>query len=154
MIDWLRSTRGLTALLVVSLGVNLFLASMVAGRITGEATQGTYTKRSIQAMLTPLPDAKREILRRELNTAMPQMRQQFAALQKARAALSEEMVKPTPDRSLLERDFLAVRTHTSAIRSELQGAMMRVLPALSQDERRALVQSLTQRQSGGGIALP
>ncbi|MBN9279138.1 MAG: periplasmic heavy metal sensor [Hyphomicrobium sp.] len=154
MIDWLRSTRGLMALLVVSLAVNVFLASMVIGRITGEATQSTYTKRSIQAMLTPLPDAKREIVRRELNTAMPQMRQQFAALQKVRTALSEEMVKPTPDPGALERNFLAVRTHASAIRAELQQAMIRALPSLSQEERRALVQSLDQRQSGRGITLP
>ena len=60
-------------------------------------TQGSQTRRSIQAMLAPLPDAKRELVRREIDTAMPRVREQFAALQKARAALAEEMVKPTPD---------------------------------------------------------
>lgn len=154
MIDWLRSTRGLTTLLVVSLGANLFLVSMVVGRISGEATPSTYTKRSIQAMLAPLPDAKREIVRREINVAMPEMRQHFAALQKVRTTLSEEMVKPTPDSRALELYFLAVRTHASAIRAGLQQAMVRALPSLSQDERRALVRSLTQPQSGGGVALP
>jgi len=154
VIDWLRSTRGLATMLVVSLGVNIFLASMVVGHITGEAAQGSYTRRSIQAMLKPLPDAKREIVRREINAAMPEMRAQFADLQKARAALSEEMVKGAPDSSALERNFLAVRTHTGAIRAELQRAMIRALPSLSQDERRALAQSLAQRPGSGGIALP
>ena len=97
-------------LLVASLGANLFLGGMLAGRIAGDVTQGSQTRRSIQAMLAPLPDAKRELVRREINTAMPQVRQQLAALQKARAALAEEMVKPTPDSAALERGFAAVQT--------------------------------------------
>ena len=154
MMAWLGSTRGLTVLLVASLGANLFLGGMVAGRITGDVTQGSQTRRSIQAMLAPLPDAKRELVRREINAAMPQVRQQFAALQKARAALAEEMVKPAPDSGALERGFAAVQFHTMAIGAELQRAMVRALPALTQEERRALVRALARRQSGGALPLP
>ena len=32
--------------------------------------------------------------------------------------------------------------------------MMRALPGLSQEERRALVQALARRQSGGALPLP
>ena len=154
MIAWLRSTRGLIMLLAASLGANLFLGGMVAGRVAGEVTQGSQTRRSIQAMLAPLPHAKRELVRREINGAMPQVREQFAALQKARAALAEEMVKPTPDNGALERGFAAVQFHTTEIGTELQRAMMRALPSLTQDERRALVQALARRQSGGALPLP
>ena len=40
MIAWLRSARGLAALLVVSLALNLFLGGMLVGRITGQAVRG------------------------------------------------------------------------------------------------------------------
>ncbi len=151
MIAWLRTTRGLTMLLVASLGANLFLGGMVAGRITGDAAQGSQTQRSIRAMLAPLPDAKRKLVRREIDAAMPRVREQLAALRKARAALAEEMVKPTPDSGALERGFAAVQLHTMEIGGELQQAIMRALPALTQDERRALVRALLQRRSAGGL---
>ena len=153
MIAWLGTTRGLIMLLAVSLCANLFLGGMVAGRITGDVTQGSQTRRSIQAMLAPLPDAKRELVRREINAAMPQVRQQLAALQKARAALAEEMVKPAPDSGAIERGFAAVQFHTMEIKAELQRAIMRALPGLTQEERRALVQALSRRQSGSALPL-
>ena len=151
MIAWLGSTRGLTALLVASLGANLFLGGMVLGRVTGEATQGSQTRLSIQAMLAPLPDAKRELVRQEIGAIMPQVQQQFAALQKARAELAEEMAKPALDSGALERGFTAVQTHTMAIKAEFQQAIMRGLPALSQEERRALANALAHRKSGSAL---
>jgi uncharacterized membrane protein len=138
-------------LLVASLGANLFLAGLVTGRITGEATQGSQTRRSIQAMLAPLPDGKRELVRREINAAMPQVRREFSALQKARASLLEELAKGTLDGAAIERGFADVQSHTAAIRLALQQAMMRVLPDLTQEERRALVQALAQQPSGGAL---
>lgn len=82
---------------------------------------------------------------------MPRVREQLAALQKARVALAEEMVKPTPDSGELERGFAAVRLHTMEIGGELQRAIMRALPALTQEERRALVRALARRQGAGGL---
>jgi len=154
VIAWLGSTRGLTVLLLVSLGANLFLGGMVMGRITGEATQGSQTRRSIHAMLAPLPNVKRELVRREINAAMPQVRRQFAALQEARAFLTEELVRSAPDTAAIERGFADVQKHTGAIRAELQQAMMRALPALTQQERRALVQALARQHSGGALPFP
>ncbi len=151
MMAWLRSTRGVTVLLAASLGANLFLGGMVAGRIAGDVTQGSPTRRSIEAMLAPLPDAKRKLVRQEINGAMPRVRERLAALQKARAGLAEEMVKPAPDGGVLERDFAAVRRHTMEIGAELQRAIMRALPALTQEERRALVRALVRRQGAGGL---
>ena len=151
MIAWLCSTRGLTLLLAVSLGTNLFLGGLVAGRVLGEATQGSQTRRSIQAMLAPLPPAKRELVRREINAVMPEVRQQLAALQKARAAVTEELAKSTLDNGAIERGFAAVQTHTSAIRAAFQQAIVRALPALSPEERRAFVQALGRHQSGSAL---
>ena len=154
MMAWLRSARGLAMLFVVSLGANLFFGGVLAGRLTGQVAPESETRRSIQAMLAPLPDAKRELVRKEIGAAMPRVREQFAALLKARAALAEEMVKPTPDGATLDRGFAAVQAHTTAIGTELQQALARALPALTQEERRALVQALARRRSGSALPLP
>ena len=154
MIGWLRSGRGQAALLVVSLALNLFLGGILVGRVTGQAVAESQTRRSIQAMLEPLPDAKRDLVRKEIAAAMPGVRQRFAALQSARASLAEEMMKPAPDKAALERGFADVQTQTTAIGSELQQAMVRALPLLTQEERRAMVQALARRQSGGALPLP
>jgi uncharacterized membrane protein len=149
MIAWLGSARVLATLLLISLGANLFLGGMILGRASGDVTQVSQTRRSIEAMLAALPDAKRELVRREIGIAMPQVQQQFSALQKAE--LAEEMIKPAPDRGALERGFAAVQTHTNSIRAELQHALMRAMPALSQGERRALVDALSRHQSGSAL---
>lgn len=154
MIAWLGSRRGLTTLLVVSLAANLFFGGVLAGRLTGQAAQESQTRRSIQAMLAPLPEARRQLVRDQLATAMPQVRAEFAALQKARAALAQEMVAPIVDSAVLETRFAAVQTHTTAIGSALQRAIIRTLPDLSQDERRAMVEALARRQSQGALPLP
>jgi uncharacterized membrane protein len=151
VIAWLRSTRGLTMLLAASLGANLFLGGIIAGRFTGDVTQGSPTRRSIEAMLASLPDAKRELVRQEINGALPRVREHLAALQKVRAALAEEMVKPNVDSAALERGFAAVQFHTKEMGAELQRAVIRALPALTQEERRALVGALLRRQGAGGL---
>lgn len=152
MIAWLRSARGLATLLAVSLGVNLFLGGVLAGRITGQAGQESQTRRSIQAMLAPLPEDKRALVRKEIRAVMPKVREQFAALQAARAALAGELVKPVPDTTALERDFAEVQARTVAIGTALQQAILRAVPSLTQEERRAMVQALARRQ--GAVALP
>lgn len=151
MMAWLGSTRGLTVLLLLSLGANLFLGGLLAGRITGEVAHGSQTRRSIQAMLAALPAAKRELVRREIDAAMPQVRRAFAALQKARAALAEQLARSSLDVAAVERGFAEVQAHTDAIRAELQRAITRALPALTEEERRALAQVLARQQSGSAL---
>jgi hypothetical protein len=94
---------------------------------------------------------KRKLVRKAISGAMPRVRQQLAALEKGRAALAEEMVKPMPDSCALERGFAAVRLHTMEIGGALQQATMRALPALTQEERRALARALARRQGAGGL---
>lgn len=145
---WLRRTPFLVTLLLASLGGNLFLGGMVLGRATLEVTQGSQTRRSVHAMVAALPEGKRDLVRREIGAAIPRVEEHFAALRKARAALAEDMARPELDAGALERGFAAVQTHTNAIRAELQQAMMRALPALSQEERRALVNAMMRHQKG------
>jgi uncharacterized membrane protein len=147
VIAWLRSARGLATLLAVSLAANLFLGGMLAGRITGQKGQESHIRQNIRAMLAPLPEEKRALVRKEIATEMPRVREQFAALQQARARLAEEMVKPAPDPAALQRGFAEVQAHTMAIGTALQLAIQRALPLLTQEERRAMAQALARREA-------
>ena len=150
MMAWLRSARGLGTLLALSVAANLFLAGILAGRLTGTATQDSPTRRSIQAMLAPLPEDKRALERREIAVEMPRVREQFAALQSARAALALDMTKPTPDAAAIARGFAEVQARTVAIGGLLQQAVLRALPSLTQEERRAMVEALARHRRSGG----
>jgi uncharacterized membrane protein len=146
--------RWLVALLFVSLAVNLFLGGVLAGRSTGQAVSESQTRRSIQAMLAPLPEAERDLVRKEIGLVMPKVRERFEALQRARALLAQEMVKPTADSAALERAFAEVQTHTTAIGADLQQAIARALPRLTQAQRQSMVQALARRDSSGALPLP
>jgi len=148
VIAWLRSARGLATLLALSLAANLFLGGVLAGRLTGQAGQESQTRRSIQAMLAPLPEEKRALVRKEVRAALPVVREQFAALQAARAALAEELVKPAPDAAALERGFAEVRVRTAAIQAAFQQALQRAVRLLTQEERRAMMKALARREHG------
>lgn len=154
MTAWLRSQRVLAVLLALSVAVNLFLGGLLAGRFTGQAVADSQTRRSIQAMLAPLPQTQRDKVRQEIHAVMPQVRERTAALQQARARLAAEMVKPSIDSAALASAFAEVQTQTSAIGAELQQALVRAMPQLSLDERHAMVQALAQRQSSGALPLP
>lgn len=54
--------------LAVSITLNLFLGGLVAGRIGGKVMQGIQAQRNFDAALAPLPEVKREAVRRELRS--------------------------------------------------------------------------------------
>lgn len=144
MIAWLRSLRGLATLLAASLAANLFLGGVLAGRFSGQAAQESQTRRSMQAILALLPEDKRPLVAKEFRAAAPELRREFTALQAARAALAEELVKPAPDTAALERGFAEVRRRTTAVQAAYQQALLRTVPALTQEERRGVVKGLAR----------
>jgi uncharacterized membrane protein len=146
VIAWLTNPRVLGVLLAASLGANLFLGGWLAGRLTGEATQG---QRNIEAMLAPLPQDKRALVRKELRAAMPQVRQHFKALQAARAAVAEELVNSEPDQVQLDRRFAEVQVQTTAIQAAFQQAFKRAAASLTPEERRAVIEALKRRPQRG-----
>lgn len=149
MIAWLTNPKILGTLLAVSVAANLFLGGMFAGRFTGEAAQDLRGKRNVEAMLQPLPQDKRALVRKELRAAMPQVRQHFKALQEARARVAEELVKPEPDPAQLDRRFAEVQAQTTAIQAAFQQAFKRAAVSLTPEERRAVIEALKRRPQRG-----
>ena len=149
MIAWLTNPKILGTLLAVSVAANLFLGGMFAGRFTGEAAQDPRAKRNVEAMLQPLPQDKRALVRKELRAAMPQVRQHFKALQEASARVAEELVKPEPDPAQLDRRFAEVQAQTTAIQAAFQQAFKRAAVSLTPQERRAVIEALKRRPQRG-----
>jgi len=145
VIAWLTNPKILGTLLAVSVAANLFLGGVIAGRFTGEAAQDLRAKRNVEAMLQPLPQDKRALVRKELRAAMPQVRQHFKALQEARARVAEELVKPEPDPAQLDRRFAEVQAQTTAIQAAFQQAFKRAAVSLTPEERRAVIEALKRR---------
>jgi len=149
VIAWLTNPKILGTLLAVSVAANLFLGGMFAGRATGEAAQDLRAKRNVEAMLQPLPQDKRALVRKELRAAMPQVRQHFKALQEARARVAEELVKPEPDPAQLDRRFAEVQAQTTAIQAAFQQGFKRAAVSLTPGERRAVIEALKRRPQRG-----
>jgi uncharacterized membrane protein len=145
VIAWLTNPKILGALLAGSVAANLFLGGVIAGRFTGEAAQDLRAKRNVEAMLQPLPQDKRALVRKELRGAMPQVRQHFTALQGARARVAEELAKPQPDPAELDRRFAEVQAQTTAIQAAFQQAFKRAAVSLTVEERRAVIEALKRR---------
>jgi uncharacterized membrane protein len=146
VIGWLANPKVLGVLLAASLGANLFLGGWLAGRLTGEATQG---RRNLEAIVAPLPQDKRALVRKEVRGVMPEVRRNFQAMQAARAALAEELAKPELDQAAVDRHFGEVQARTTAIQSALQQAFKRAAVSLTPEERRAVIEALKRRPQRG-----
>ena len=148
---WFADRRVLTVALLVSIALNLFLAGIVAGRLSGQATHALQAQRQLDELLAPLPEAKRALVRRELRQAMPEIRRDLQAAQQARAALADELGRPQPDAAAIDRQFSEVRARTTAMQEAFQQAFKRAALQLSTDERRALIEAAKQRAPKAGI---
>jgi uncharacterized membrane protein len=144
-------SRWIALALAVSVALNLFLAGVLAGRLSGQAAQGVQAKRNLDALLAGLPEAKRDVVRRELRAAMPQVRRDQQAIQQARAAVAEELQRPQPDGAVLDRQFREVQARTTAMQEALQQAFKRAAGELTVEERRALIEAAKRRAARPGI---
>jgi hypothetical protein len=82
---------------------------------------------------------------------MPQVRRDQQAIQQARAAIAEELLRPQPDGAVLDRQFREVQARTTAMQEALQQAFKRAAGELSVEERRALVEAAKRRAARPGI---
>jgi uncharacterized membrane protein len=143
--------RWVAIALAVSVALNLFLAGVVAGRVGGQAMQGMQAKRSLEATLAPLPEAKRDAVRRELRRVLPEVRRDFQAIQQARAAAAEELLRAQPDGAVLDRHFREVQVRTTAMQHALQQAFKRAAADLTVEERRTLIEAAKRRAPRAGL---
>lgn len=138
--------RTLRVLLALSLAVNLVAVAVVAGRFAGESVK---SRRSVQAVVAVLPEAKRDAVRRALLDVAPLMRQHALAVRALRAELDTVLAQPRLDEAALELQFAKLRQQTTATQARLQQAFRRVAVDLAPEERRALLAAIQQRPRRG-----
>lgn len=139
----LRPTpRTLRVLLALSLALNLVAGAVVAGRVTGEAVK---SRRTVEIMVSTLPDEKREAVRQALYAVVPVMRQHNQAVRALRAELDAVLAQPQLDEAALDRQFAKLQQQTTATQARMQQAFRQVAVNLTPDERRALLLAIQQR---------
>jgi uncharacterized membrane protein len=138
----LSDPKVLGAALAASLAVNLFLGGMIAGRATGEATRGA---RNFDAILAPLAEPKRQMVRKVFRPALAEVRKDHQAAQAVRAQLAAELAKPAPDPVTLDRQFAELQRRTTSMQAALQQAFKQAAMELTPAERQAVIESLARR---------
>ena len=134
------SKRGLGIALIVSLGVNLFLAGMI---VTG----ALYHKRggdmagygrpfphwSARRSLEGESRAKVDAIWRE---ARPDMRMRIREVRRARRDIRRQLRADTLDRPALDKAFAALRASTTGTHNAMHGLIGRIAETLNAEERR------------------
>ncbi len=139
----LRPTpRTLRVLLALSLALNLVAGAVVAGRVAGEAVK---SRRTVEIMVSTLPDEKREAVRQALYAVVPVMRQHHQAVRALRAELDAVLAQPQLDEAALDRQFAKLQQQTTATQARMQQAFRQAAANLTPDERRALLLAIQQR---------
>jgi len=134
------SKRGLGIALIVSLGINLFLAGMI---VTG----ALYHKRGggVAGYDRPFPhwSARRALdgeSRRKVDSiwreARPDLRSRIREVRKARRGIRRQLRADTLDRSALDKAFAALRASTSNAHNAMHALIGRIAETLSAEERR------------------
>jgi len=134
------SKRGLGIALIVSLGVNLFLAGMM---VTG----ALYHKRGggMAGYDRPFPhwSARRALegeSRGKVDTiwreARPNLRAHIREVRKARRDIRQQLKADTLDRPALDQAFAALRASTNSAHNAMHALIGRIAETLNVEERR------------------
>ncbi len=122
----------LGAILVVSLGANLFLGGLMTGakRHGGRPTLGRIAK--------TMSDDSRLILRSELRERRPLMRERIAAVRTARREVGNALRAETFDAAALDRALAEVRLRGAAVQEIVHRTMAAAAARLPAEERAKL----------------
>jgi uncharacterized membrane protein len=141
----------LIALLVVSLGLNLFLGGLMFGRwfsgpsmmrqmaMHGERGAGGEPGRFLtQRMAASLPAEHRPVFEAAMEQHRDRVAQAAAEAREARAMVRDALSREPFDRTALERAFEAVRSRNDALQQEIQAAIADAATNLPPDARQRL----------------
>lgn len=141
----------LFALLVVSLGLNLFLGGLMLGRwfsgppmmrqmaMHGERGPGGEPGRFLmQRMAASLPAEHRPVFEAAIEKHRDRITQAATQAREARDTARDALNKEPFDRAALERAFEAVRSRNDALQQEIQAAIADAAANLPPDARQRL----------------
>ncbi len=132
--------------LVVSLGLNLFLVGIVAGR--GFGPRGDFDwqltpaklKLGVERVLRALPADDAKLMRSLFEAQRPDIAQRFEALQDARKAVGAALKAEPFDAAAFTAAYEAMQARSQELQAAIHGLIKAAIPQLSADGRAAVVE--------------
>jgi uncharacterized membrane protein len=145
-----KSRPWMTIVLIVSLGLNLFLGSLMIGRwLSGpphrpapfartERAPGAEANRFLERMASDLPREHRAGFEATFERHRERLGRAAGEARQARDHVREALRKEPFDRAELERAFEGLRARNNALQQEIQSAIVEGAAALPPDARERL----------------
>ena len=98
-------------------------------------------------------------LRRALRESMPDMREQHRTMKRLHRSLEQELVKPTPDRGILEKQLADIRAQMQVTQRAVHVAFLDTVLGMPVEERREMIAQMHEarghmRRHGPGSLAP
>ncbi len=145
--------KGLIALLVVSISLNILVLGIWVGRefLPGEP-RGHHPQRvdfSLRQLGQYLPDTQRQEIRQLLKEHKKVLRQNFGAVRQVEQEIRDLLSAETVDRDALEKAMQSHRALTQELHFPVQKIVLDVVVDLDQATRAKLAENLFRRHMGG-----
>jgi uncharacterized membrane protein len=147
-LDSLAKPRTLGVLLALSLGINLLLAGAIAGRLSAGWAHPHPPGFRFERGMRFMPETQREEMWRAMHDAMPDRRAHYRAMHKLHKQIAEELAKPEPDRTVLEKQLAESRAAVQSGQQALHHAFLDVALKMPVGERRAMIERMRHWQGG------
>ena len=149
MIDSLTKPRTLGVLLALAIGLNLFLAGILAGRFGADQLRPPPFARGFEHSMRFIPEHQRTEMRRHMHAMMPKIKQQTRAIKQLHEQLAAELMKPTPDRATLEKQLQDIGAQAQSMQQALHEAFLDSALKLPPQERRAMLDGMLSARGDG-----
>lgn len=132
--------------LLLSLGLNLFMGGLIAGR--GLSTRGgvdlqmspANLKLGIQRVLEVLPPGDAEIMRGIFESERPDIRSRFVALNGARKAVGAALKAEPFDAAAFTAAYETMQARSQELQAAIHGVIEAAVPLLSAEGRAAIAE--------------
>jgi uncharacterized membrane protein len=138
----LKKMTILSVALLLSLSVNIGLASFMAGHRAATVSQAPRATPggAFAAVLRELPPEQRQTVRKIVSQRRPELRQAIQALQEQRRAVAMLVQSDRVDEADLNQALADLRARTTAAQEAGHQLLKELVPHLTVDQRRELMQ--------------
>jgi len=143
--------RWLTALLVVSVGLNIAAVGFIAGHATGDRFRPPLANPllGIGGLIRDLPEPRREELSRIMREHGQGMHASIRDMQQAQDALGEALAAPDFDRDAAAAALEAFRENLCRSMAHSNETVLALAAEMTPEERMLLIERMQRRRPGG-----
>ncbi len=141
--------RWMIVALVASVGLNLFLGGLMAGRLlkSGGEREARMPP-PVARLFDQLPETARESMQGAMRQRQGEMRQRMQSMRAARESVGEKLAAEPYDRAAVEVALAELRQRQVDMRGVFHGALAETAAGLPLDQRRQLARIAQGEQQG------